>query len=236
MTKLTLLFILLITSVFVGYSQCNNPFYTMEEGRHYEVEAYNGKDKLEATMLYTVSRIDETSSGFEATISTQTLDKKGKEVAAGDMMVTCHDGILEMDIQRLLNSMKQLQATEGMNVEIQGDHLVIPETLQVGDTLPSSTTTMTMKTEGNSMTMSTMSFKINKRTVAAQEDITTAAGTFPCYKITYQMDVNMKVMGMGRTTVYTGTEWIAEGVGMVRNEQYDADGDLSSYSVLTKAE
>ena len=236
MNKLPILLTLLLTSVFTGYGQCSNPFYTMEEGRHYQVESYNGKDKLEATMEYTVSSVNEINNGYEATIASKTLDKKGKEVASGDMVVMCQDGVLKMDIQGLLNAMKQLRETKGMDIDIQGDHLSIPASLDVGDTLPSSTTTMTMKTEDNSMTMSTMNFTINQRTVAAQEDLTTAAGTFPCYKITYTMDMNVKVMGMGRTTSYTGAEWIAEGVGMVRNEQYDADGALSSYSVLTKAE
>lgn len=84
--------------------------------------------------------------------------------------------------------------------------------------------------------MSTMDFAIKNRTVAGQEEMTTPAGTFSCYKITYDMDMNVKVMGMGRTTNLTGTEWIAEGVGMVRNEQYDKNGKLNSYSVLTKLE
>ena len=41
-------------------------------------------------------------------------------------------------------------------------------------------------------------------------------------------------MGMGRTTNLSGAEWITKDVGMVRNEQYDKDGKLNSYSVLVK--
>ena len=235
MKKHLTLFVLL-TSTLAGYAQCTNPFYTMEEGRYFEVENYNGKDKLQAKVLYTITDVSETADGYEATLNSKTLDKKGKELAAGDMVVMCDDGLLKMDIQRMLNGMKQLQNTEGMEVDIEGDHLVIPASLSVGDVLPESTTTITMKVDGTNVGMTTMDFAIKNRTVAAQEELTTSAGTFSCYKITYDMDMDVKVMGMGRTTQLSGTEWIAEGVGMVRNEQYDKNGKLNSYSVLTSLE
>lgn len=236
MKRLPILLSLLITGTLTGYAQCNNPFFTMEEGRHYEVETYNGKDKLQTKVLYTITDVAEADDGYEATLSTQTLDKKGKEMAAGDVVILCDGGVLKMDVQRLLNSMKQLQNTEGMDVNIQGDHLVIPASLSVGETLPESTTTITMKMNDTNVGMSAMDFNIKNRTVAAQQEVTTPAGTFACYKITYDMDMDVKVMGMGRTTNLSGAEWIAEEVGMVRNEQYDKDGKLNSYSVLTKVE
>ena len=233
MKRLSILFALLIANVLIARAQCNNPFYTMKEGRHFEMENYNGKDKLQAKIRYTITNVSETDHGYEATLSSKTLDKKDKELAAGDVIIRCDDGVLEMDIQQLLNGMKQLQNTEGMEVDIQGDHLVIPASLSVGDVLPASTTTITMKVNDTNVGMSTMDFAIKNRTVAAQEEVTTPAGTFSCYKITYDMDMDIRVMGMGRTTNLTGTEWIAEGVGMVRNEQYGEDGKLNSYSVLT---
>ena len=236
MKRLLTILALFTFGAFASYAQCNNPFYTLEEGRHFEMANYNGKDKLQATVLYTITDVSETGGGYEATLNTKTLDKKDKELAAGDMIVRCDDGLLKMDIQHMLNGMKQLQTTEGMEVDIQGDHLIIPASLSVGDVLPESTTTVTMKMADTNVGMSTMDFAIKNRTVAGQEEMTTPAGTFSCYKITYDMDMNVKVMGMGRTTNLTGTEWIAEGVGMVRNEQYDKNGKLNSYSVLTKLE
>ena len=236
MKNLLILLTFFTVSTLVAHAQCANPFYTMEEGRHYEMENYNGKDKLQAKVLYTITDVAETNDGYEATLSSKTLDKKGKVLGEGDVVIRCDDGQLEMDIQQLLNGMKQLQNTKDMDIDIQGDHLAIPATLSVGDALPESTTTITMKMGDTDVGMSTVDFAIKNRTVAAEEEMTTPAGTFPCYKVTYDMDMNMKVMGMGRTTNLTGAEWIAKGVGMVRNEQYDKDGKLNSYSVLTKVE
>ncbi len=216
-----------------AHAQCNNSFYPMEEDHYYEVEVYDKKDKLQAKQQYTIAAVQKTSSGFEATVSSKTLDRKGEMIGEGDFTVICEGGQLKMDMQRLLTSLSQLQNTQGMNVEIEGNHIIIPSSLSVGETLPESTTTITLGMEGTAMTMNTTSVTIRDRTVAAQEEVTTPAGTFPCYKITYVMNATMKTMGISREMVYTGTEWLSEGVGMVRNEQYDKKDKLSSYSVLT---
>ncbi len=231
-TRISLSFLLTVF-VFTAYAQCDNTFYPMEADHYYEVKVYNKKDKLQATSQYTIAAVAETDNGYEATVNSKTLDKKGEMIGEGDFAVICEDGQLKMDMQRLLTSLTQLQNAQGMNLEIEGNHIIIPPSLSVGDMLPESTTTITMGMEGVAMTMNTTTVTIRDRTVAAQEDITTPAGTFPCYKITYVMSATMKTMGIGREMVYTGTEWLSEGVGMVRNEQYDKKDKLSSYSVLT---
>ncbi len=228
-----ILSLLLTLFVFTAYAQCDNTFYPMEKDHYYEVEVFNKKDKLQATSQYTIAAVAETDNGYEATVNSKTLDKKGKLIGEGDFAVICEDGQLKMDMQRLFTSLTQLQNTQGMNFEIEGNHITIPASLSVGEVLPESTTTIKASMEGMAMTMNTTTVTIRDRTVAAQEDITTPAGTFPCYKITYVMSATMETMGMGRELVYTGTEWLSEGVGMVRNEQYDKKNKLSSYSVLT---
>ena len=39
---------------------------------------------------------------------------------------------------------------------------------------------------------------------------------------------------MGKNMSYTTKGWIAEGVGMVKQESYDDNGNLMNYSELTK--
>ena len=231
-TRISLSFLLTVF-VFTAYAQCDNTFYPMEKDHYYEVKVYNKKDKLQVTNQYTIAAVAETDNGYEATVNSKTLDKKGEMIGEGNFAVICEDGQLKMDMQRLLTSLTQLQNTQGMNLEIEGNLIIIPSSLSVGETLPESTTTITMGMEGIAMTINTTTVTIRDRTVAAQEDITTPAGTFPCYKITYVMSATMKSMGIGRELVYTGTEWLSERVGMVRNEQYDKKDKLSSYSVLT---
>ena len=72
-----------------------------------------------------------------------------------------------------------------------------------------------------------MSTSITKRKVEAKEQITTDAGTFDCYKITYTITVS--TMFSVRMEV---AEWIAEGIGTVKSETY-SKGKTMGYTVLT---
>ena len=166
--KLSLSFLLTVF-VFTAYAQCDNTFYPMEADHYYEVKAYNKKDKLQSTSQYTIAAVAETDNGYEATVNSKTLDKKGEMIGEGDFAVICEDGQLKMDMQRLLTSLTQLQNTQGMNVEIEGNLIIIPASLNVGETLPESTTTITMGMEGVAMTMNTTSVTIRDRTVVALE-------------------------------------------------------------------
>ena len=69
------------------------------------------------------------------------------------------------------------------------------------------------------------------RTVVARENITTPAGTFDCYAITYTSELKMN---MGMNQINNGKQWISEGVGMVKQEDYNAKGKLTGSSVLTE--
>lgn len=92
---------------------------------------------------------------------------------------------------------------------------------------------MTIQMGENSMTMTSTDMYLKNRKVEKKEDITTPAGTFACYKITYDMDMDMKVMGINRKMNSTGAEWVAEGVGIVKTATYDKKGEIESYTLLT---
>ena len=68
------------------------------------------------------------------------------------------------------------------------------------------------------------------RKVEKKESITTPAGTFECYLIT---ETNtMKTMGTPQET--HNKLWLAEGVGMVKQESYKKNGNLMTRMELTK--
>ena len=72
-------------------------------------------------------------------------------------------------------------------------------------------------------------FSITNRKVEAIETITTAAGTFDCVKISY--DVESKMMF---TIKAKGAEWYALETGLVKSESYDAKGKLTGSQELVK--
>ena len=60
------------------------------------------------------------------------------------------------------------------------------------------------------------------------ENITVEAGSFDTYKVTSNVSAN----AMGMKTSSKSAEWIAKGVGMVKSETYEKNGDISSYTEL----
>ena len=75
---------------------------------------------------------------------------------------------------------------------------------------------------------------LTDRKVVAKERITTAAGSFDCLKITGTRKSSMKIMGMNRK-LPTSTEhmWFAPGIGVIKQEDFDEKGKLSTSMNLT---
>ena len=103
-----------------------------------------------------------------------------------------------------------------------------PSDLRAGDALPDGAIRMAVKS--NEMTMMNTTLNITNRKIEANETIKPEAGTFPCYKITYNA-----TSIIGFITVNTSeVEWIAEGMGVVRVESYNKKDKRIGYSLITK--
>jgi hypothetical protein len=74
----------------------------------------------------------------------------------------------------------------------------------------------------------TMTINISNRKVEAVQDVTTDAGTFKCYKISY--DIATKMMFNVKAK---GVEFYNDDIGIVRSESYTTSGDLQGYTVLS---
>ena len=133
----------------------------------------------------------------------------------------CVDGIINLDMSRffpeeVMNSFKDL------NMSIETENLEVPSSLEVGKGLKGAS----IKISGD--IPFTMETKITNRKVLAKEKVTTPAGTYDCFKVGYTI-VTKTVMNMESS----GIDWIAEDVGMVKSENFDGNGKLTGYSLLT---
>jgi hypothetical protein len=73
-----------------------------------------------------------------------------------------------------------------------------------------------------------MGVEMKDRIVEGMETITTPAGTFECYIISYEVKTRM---GLNKTN--TAKQWIAKGFGLVKQEDYNKKGKVISSSLLT---
>lgn len=228
----TLLLTLMVCTL-AAHAQCSNNFYKLERGAEYEMTIYNKKDKVEGKVMNTIISVENSGGGQQATFHSKILDKKDKLVSEGEYDIICEGDKIKINMEKMFASMQQLSNYENASIQVKGDYIEIPSHLEVGTILPESKSNMTIQMGESSMTMSSTDMYLKNRKVEKKEDITTPAGTFACYKITYDMDMDMKIMGINRKMSSAGAEWIAEGVGIVKTATYDNKGEIESYTLLT---
>ena len=216
--------IVLISVFFISFSSLSQnackAYYPFEEGTKFEITNYNKKGKKEGVVKYEVTNVN----GNEATIKTVIFDAKGKEITTSNYKVMCEGNKVSIDFKSLINP-DMLKQYKDMDMDITGTNIELPNDLQVGQSLKDANMNMAINMGGITMNMK---IDMLNRKVDKKESITTPAGTFDCFALSYDNE-----MKMGMKMKFKIKEWIAEGVGMVRNESYNKNGKLMGYSELT---
>src|SRR5690606_14664268 len=146
---------------------------------------------------------------------------------SSDYDITCDGNVVRIDFKSLMNEQMLSQMGE-MEMDITGTDMELPNNLSVGQELPDSNVNVKMKMSGV-MNMN-MDVETINRKVEKQESVTTPAGTFDCYVI--YSETRTKMMMSNQTM--PSRVWLAEGVGMVKQESYNKNGKLVASSVLTR--
>ena len=224
-----LVFILFVSFQFASAQDCSLSFYAMKQGTKYMMTNYNDKGKITSTSETLIKSVKANGANFEATAEATLKNDKGKILNEGkNYTVICENGTIKLDISSMMMADLSTQM-KNMEVSISGSGIEFPPVLTEGMALSDGTTELKMGSNG--MTFMNMKFDIKNRKVEKKESLTTPAGTFECFKITYDMD--MKVMLKRSIKV---VQWMAPGVGLVKSESYNQKGELEGYTELTKFE
>jgi hypothetical protein len=201
-------------------------FYPMEKGTIIELQHFDSKAKLSGTTRQEIVDKQIHDGAITLTIKNTFLDKKGKELMTSDLTMECRDGVFTFDMDQYLNE-EMLAGMKNMKFTIEGDNLEFPSSMKVGEKLRDGTIKLLVK----DMPMMNMSTTVYNRKVEAIEEVTTKAGTFECYKISYDI-LTDAIIDIQSSAI----EWIARDVGAVRTESYDQNGKLAGYSELVSLE
>lgn len=229
MKKTILGFIALIitTGQIIAQDSCSK-FYPLTEGSSFEYTSYNKKGKEDGAINYTISEVRSEGAATAATFDMKYTDKKGKEVFATDYSFTCENGLVKIDYESLFPSQMMQQYSEmGLEMDISGTDIELPNDLKVGQELSDANVSMAMNMSGIKMNVSVDQ---TNRKVEKKETITTPAGSFECYLLTE----NSTAKTMGATIETKSKLWLAEGIGMIKQETYKSNGNLMSSTELTK--
>ncbi|MDB2463056.1 hypothetical protein N9W61_03040 [Algibacter sp.] len=216
--------LILVSLFFITFSSFTQSactaYYPFEEGAKFEITNYNKKGKKEGAVNYEVTNITDNV----ATLKTIIFDAKEKEITTTDYQVTCEGNSVSIDFKSLMNP-DMFKQYKDMEMDITGANVELPNDLQIGQSLKDANMNMAINMGGMDMNISV---DMLNRKVDKKESVTTPAGTFECFALSYDSEVKV-----GLKMTFKIKEWIAEGVGLVRNESYNKSGKLMSYSELT---
>jgi len=219
--KRILLFFLLFSFIRSYGQTCG--YYPPTVGGVFEMQTFDDKGKLRMTNTAVVKAID----GNKATIDSKVIDDKNKNIAAMTFDVVCKDGNLYVDGGGMV-PISMFEGKKDASVSVTGDKVVYPENLSATSALPDATIQMKMEMQGMPFPMNS-TIKIQNRKVEGQEDVTVPAGTFKCWKISYDLEYKILVNFHGKAI-----EWICPGKGFIKSESYNKNGKLAGSSVRTK--
>jgi hypothetical protein len=206
---------------------CKN-YYYLRSYSEVEMTVYDSKGATVAKNVYNVVSVNKDGNALVSNFTTTVKDEKGKELSSGKGTVKCDGENLMIDMQMNMPNIPQLQAMK-METGKAGSFLTYPNNLKVGQTLPEGSFEMNSSTNGMDVTVE---YKVANRKVAAKEKITTAAGTWDCFKITTDISISLKMMAMNMPFNLTAAEWFAPGFGVVKTESYK-EGKLVGSMVVT---
>ena len=221
---LSLIATCLISSTLVAQSGCSK-YYPFSEGVVSQLSLYNAKGKQEGMVEYHVLSVSSNGTSETANMAMKLIDDKGKEISVSEYSATCSDNVVSIDFNSLMRP-EMLASLGDVDAEVTGTNMDLPNNLSIGQKLPDSEMNVKINMSGIKMNMNT---SITNREVLAKETITTPAGTFECYVLTQTMQ--MKSMATNQKS--TSKTWIAEGVGVVKSEDYKKNGKLRGMSLLT---
>ncbi len=201
-------------------------FFPTEVGTVREMKHYDKKDRLTGITRQEVLDYRESANKLELVIQAEMKDDKGKELTSNELSLYCEDGVFYMDMSEFIPEQSKA-ALESMEFTIEQENLRYPSNLSVGDELDDGMVTMNVK----QMPMLNTTVTIYDRKVVAREPVATDAGTFDCFKITY--DIESKSM---MTFNMSSVEWINPEVGIVKSESYNKRGKRTGYTLLTAVE
>jgi hypothetical protein len=200
-------------------------YYPETENTQLEYKNFDKKNKLVGSSTQRIKTITRDANSVKATIEAEHFDNKGASQGKTELTARCENGIFYLDMQNFLNQ-QSMEDFKDMEMKIEGGSLEMPSKLNAGDVLKAGDMKMIFSSGGT--TVMTMTINISNRKVEAVQDVTTDAGTFKCYKISY--DIATKMMF---TIKAKAVEYYNEDVGMVKSESYSTSGDLQGYTVLS---
>ena len=214
MNKYSLLPIACILFSLTAFTQDCGNYLFLQKNKTIEMTIYNKKGEPNGLQVYQVSNVASDAGVTTASLNSEMFDKKGKSISKAASTVKCNGGVMMVDMKMML---PQQQAEKVGSVQAKSDniYLLYPANMSVGDNLKDGNFTMDLNSGGIPETVTMI---ISNRKVEAKESVTTTAGTWDCFKISYQGKTSVKMGPFPINMNIDGVEWYAPGFGVIKTQ------------------
>ena len=226
--KKTSFYLLLLLMPWSAFAQdCAKMYDYYHKGVLLEYTHYDKKGKIESVNTQKVVGVNQHADTLIATFALTSVDEKGKEVYQNTFPVKCHAGTVYVDLRAVVPPQQNNNQSADMQMEVSGTDMTFPPAMKPGQSLPDAEMSLKMSLGG--LQLMNVRYFIKNRKVEAEEAITTAAGTYKCIKISYDLEFKL----MGTRTIHT-LYWYSPSVGMIKSVTFDKKGNEDSRIELTK--
>jgi hypothetical protein len=152
------------------------------------------------------------------------VDKDGNVLSNSTNAIKCKGGVMMMNMKMALPQQQQALSTEG-TAKGESAFIEYPSTMKIGDKLKNAQFNMDMSRGGGQQHVNML---ISNRKVEGKEKVTTKAGTWDCFRISYTGKITINAMGMVLPIDLTGTEWFAPQFGMVKTKSNFGSSEITA--------
>ena len=207
-----------------AFSQNCSDFYFLQNNKTIEMTISNKKGKETGKVTYMISDVAKKGSVTSAIVKSDFVDKNGKSISKATNVIQCDNGNLMMDMKMFIPSTQQAQMGD-ISATGTVSYLEYPGNMKEGDALKDASFAMDFKSVSG--LGGHISMDMTKRKVEGRETVTTPAGTWNCFKITYHSKMIFK-MGIGIPMNMDVTEWWAPGFGVVKTESDSGKTEITA--------
>ncbi|MBA2500039.1 MAG: hypothetical protein H0V30_09965 [Chitinophagaceae bacterium] len=229
MKKLINLVFLLMLGFLIQAQDCQN-YYYLSNNAIVEMTVYDRKGKESGKQKWKVTEVKNQNNGYVSTIESVFTDEKGNETAQATGTYICNNGILKADM-RMAVPQQQMDAYKNMEVRADEVYIEYPQNMAAGQTLQDGIFKMEMY--NNNTLSTTINYSQVNRKVEGKENITSPAGSWEAYKISFEGQLKTMIGGIGIPMNFKSVEWFVPGFGMVKSETYSKNGKLMGSTLLT---
>ncbi|MEZ4810774.1 MAG: hypothetical protein R2819_10470 [Allomuricauda sp.] len=209
----------LAATTFHAQDKCSK-FYPFVEGAIFTHTLYDQDGTAQGKVTYEVDQVTGNSGRY-----TYSMSMGGTVISSSQYTITCTDDGVSMDLSSMRGGMLSRFANAETNIS--GTNLYIPNDLSEASVLPDATMELTMSGAPSGMNMS---MRMTHRKVVGTEFLTDPNGVSrKCFILTYDT-----IMNRGTSSSSHTKQWLTEGIGLMKTEEYDRDGGtLRGKTVLT---